>query len=205
MDNNEITKEIEIISAGTTKSFDMVQNDDASLYEFAGGERVISEFVRSPSQACVKAMRRIKWRTVKNTRFVAYTMFFVILLVFTVYYALTNAYYIAALTGIVGAFMLYIVLCGEGFFVNAMPFDEKGDNEARLSVKFTENKLYLFDGEALATAEYGQVTQLKDTGKYIYLKLKGVRPYSDGVLLIKTEKSSEELAEITSKISAIKQ
>lgn len=204
MDNNEITKEIEIVPAGITKTFTKAQNDDASLYEFAGGEGVIAEFVRAPSEDCAKAMRRIKWRTVKNTRFVVYTMFFVILLVFSVYYAITKTYYIAALTGMVGAFMLYIVLFGESFFVSAMPFDEKGDKNSRFSVKLCENNLYVFDGEALSTAEYGQITQFKDTGKCIYLKLRGVKQFADGVILLKTEDNVEAVEEIIKKIPVAK-
>lgn len=205
MDNNEITKEIETVSVGTTKTFDKAQSDDASLYAFAGGEECVCELIRHPSAECAAEMRRIKWRSFKNTRFVVYSMFFVILIVFAVYYSVTKVYYIATLAGMVGAFMLYIVLRGERFFVSGMSFDENADENASLSVKFCADNIYVFDGELLVVAEYSQVTQFKTTQKYIYLKLKGVKPYADGMLFPKNAVGEEQFASLLALLSTLKE
>lgn len=201
MDEKEKTKEVDIVTKGATKTFDIVQSDDASLYSFAGGEECVCELTRSPSSECAAAMARIKWRTLKNTRFVVYSMFFVILVVFTVYYFITKAYYISALTGIVGAFMLYIVLFGESFFADGMSFDEEKEEGAVLSVKLCAENVYVFDGKTLAVVEYKQITEYKTTARYLYLKFKGVKQYPDGVLLLKEQAAPEGLELITKNIT----
>lgn len=200
MDNKEKNKEIDIVATGTTKTFEKAKNDDASLFSFAGGEECICELTRNASTECAAAMRRIKWRTHRNTRFIVYCMFFVILFIFAVYYFLSKTYYIAALTGMVGAFMLYIVLRGESFFVTGMSFDEENADGAVLSVKFCADNVYVFDGKALVTVDYKQITQYKPTSRYLFFKLKGVKQYPDGLLLLNDQVDAEQLEQITKKL-----
>jgi len=127
--DNEKTKEIELVSEGDTKTFDKAGDDDSALYAFAGGEECLFELTRTPCAKGAELLRRHNWYTHKNTRFVVYAMFFAILLVFSVYYAVVGSYMIAAFAGAVGAFMLYIVLCGHRYFVTGMSFDENGNND----------------------------------------------------------------------------
>ncbi len=197
MDNNEITKEIEIVSEDVTKTFNKVQNGEGALYTIAGGEACLLESVRAPSVECAMALRRIKWQTHHNTRFVVYSAFALILAVFAVYYAVTGAYYIAALAGVVCAFMLYVVLVGHKYFAYGMEFDEKNDAVSTLSVKFCTNNVYIYDGTSLTVADYTQITSFKNTKKHIYFKVKGAKPYTEGVIIPKSNLDGEMVNAVT--------
>ena len=188
-------------SLSDTKTFEKAVNDDASLYSFAGGEDCVCEFIRTPSAACSMAMRRAKWMTHKNTRFVVYAMFFVILAIYAVYYTATGMYYIGGLAGVVAAFMLYIVLFGHNYFTEGMAFDASG-GEGSLCVKFCTDTVYIYDGKDLCTADYSQLVRLRQTRKYLFVKFKSVKPYSDGMVLTKSSVSAESLKTLMEHISA---
>ncbi len=193
MDNNEITKEIDIASEDTTKTFDKAEEGDGALYRLAGGEECILEVVRTPSADCAMALRRIKWQTLSNTRFVVYSAFALILAVFAVYYAIFGTYYIAALAGVVCAFMLYIVFCGHKYLATGMDFDEKNIPNSILSIKFCVENVYVYNGTSLTVADYSQVTTFKVDKKHLYFKLKGAKTYPDGLVISKTELDGEKL------------
>jgi len=184
MDGKYNTKEIDLTDKSATKSFDKVQNDDAALYEFAGGEECLCEFVRGPSYYCTQKMCRIKWLSLKNTRFVVYATFAVILGVFAVYYSVTGPYYVAAMTGVVGLFMLYILFFGQSYYANGMEFDERAEKNVTLSVKLCKNNMYIYDSKALTVADYSQITEYKITKKYMYLRLKNAKPYTEGLIVL---------------------
>ncbi len=192
MDDKVITKEMDVVDNSATKSFDKVSNDSASLYEFAGGEECLCEFVRAPSYYCTQKMCRIKWLSLKNTRFVVYATFAVILGVFAVYYSVTGPYYVAAMTGVVCLFMLYILFFGQSYFVNGMEFDERAEKNATLSVKLCKNNMYIYDSKALTVADYSQITEYRITKKYVYLRLKNAKPYTEGLIVLIPESKDND-------------
>lgn len=196
MDDKLNTKEIDLTDKSATKSFDKVKNDDASLYEYAGGEECVCEFVRGPSYYCAQKTCRIKWLSLKNTRFVVYAMFAVILCVFAVYYSITGPYYIAAMTGVVGLFMVYILFFGQGYFADAMEFDERGEENTVFSLKLCKNNMYIYDSKTLAVADYSQITEYKITQKYVYLRLKNAKPYDVLFVLMPDSMEDDTLSQI---------
>jgi len=194
--DNEKTKEIELVSEGDTKTFDKAGDDDSALYAFAGGEECLFELTRTPCAKGAELLRRHNWYTHKNTRFVVYAMFFAILLVFSVYYAVVGSYMIAAFAGAVGAFMLYIVLCGHRYFVTGMSFDENGNNDAVLSCKLCTENIYLLDKGALSVVSYSQITAVKTKEVFLIIQLKNQKDYASGILLDKTSLSADQGQEL---------
>lgn len=175
--------------APATQEFNAVKEEkEAPLYEL----------VRTSSGGYIKACKKLSWFSAQNTHLVVYTMFFLVLAVFGVYYGFFQQDKMLCIFSFAAAaFMLYIVICGPRLFASGMAFDEERA-EGTLSCMFFKDKLEVILGEEKYSIPYTSVTRLSFVKHCIYIRVKNSKEFPSGIIMEKpTSKDAvKEISEL---------
>lgn len=143
----------------------------------------IAELVRTSSVGYSVACRRFYWFSLHNMHLIVYTMFFLVLAIFSFYYGFYgNDKMLCIFSGITAAFMLYVIVGGPKLFAEGMSFDEE-KREGTLCCKFYQEELSVTIGEEETKISYSSVVQLTVTRHYIYLRLKNNKTFKSGIVM----------------------
>ena len=170
------------------------EEDSASAYNLAGGEDVVYEFKRKSSGEYAAALRRMKWHSLDNARFIIYIAFFVVLLVFAVYYTVKSDYLVAIFAFAAALFMLYLVFFGHNVLLKGMESDESPESVDVLC-KMCSKNIYLLDNGRLEILPYSAVKKIKYNKKYICLLFKKSPIFGNGLILSAEDKNPAEIKE----------
>ncbi len=160
--------------APATQEFSAIKEEkEAPLYEL----------VRTSSGGYIKACKKLSWFSAQNTHLVVYTMFFLVLAVFGVYYGFFQQDKMLCIFSFVAsAFMLYIIVCGPRLFASGMAFDEERA-EGTLSCLFFKGRLEVILGEEKYSIPYTSVTRLRFVKHCVYIRLKNSKEFPNGIIM----------------------
>lgn len=165
---------------GDTKTFDKTSDNSKSLYKLANGEEALFEFKRTTGSEYKNALRRFNWFSFSNTRLIVYIAFFVILAVFSVYYATQKEYLITAFATVTAVFMVYIIAFGHKLldYSKECVDNTVGDD---ICCKLTAKGLYVLTDNYYEYVSVKDVT-FKYNKRYIFFTSKRFKAFSEGLV-----------------------
>ncbi len=175
---HEGTKEFSAVTSelphSGTKEFEAVSTEASALYSLQ----------RPSSDNAATVCRKMQWQRLDNTLIVAYLVFAVILLIFSIYYAFKQEYLMLLLPLLALAFMVYTVLYGHNVFCKGMNGDES-KAASTLVTEFYEDSFTVSFADKTETLSYSAIKDIRCKADYIYLQTKNSRHFSCGVLLLR--------------------
>ncbi len=189
--SEEKTVSNEEVKAPATQEFNAIKEEkDSPLYEL----------VRTSSGGYIRACKKLSWFSAQNTHLVVYTMFFLVLTVFGVYYSFFQKdKMLCTFSFVAAAFMLYIIACGPRLFASGMAFDEER-TEGTLSCQFFKERLEVILGEEKYSIPYTSVTRLRFVKHCVYIRLKNSKEFPNGIIMEKPA-NKDAVKEITKLIN----
>lgn len=162
--------------APSTQEFTAVQ---------AETEKPLYELIRTSSGAYVKACKSLSWFDLHNTHLIVYSMFFIVLSVFAVYYGFFKTdKMLCAFSTVAALFMLYVIIWGPRLFANGMAFDEQR-GEGTLVCLFYKDKLVIKSCGDNYTIAYTSIRSLRFIKHYAYIRLKSSKDFPNGIIMEK--------------------
>lgn len=137
----------------------------------ANGENAIV-FERIADKKYAKIQKRLQWWSIYNVRLVAYSAFFLILVLFSAYYFSVADYFIATLAAVAGVFVIYLVLSGADYFGSAHAIDEELDGKS-VVFKISGKELNIKIDDKCESLSVGAIKDVRIRGNIVYFKLKG--------------------------------
>lgn len=144
---------------------------------------------RTSSAAHAESCRKLRWFCLENIHLLVYSIFFIALATFAVYYGFFGEdMMVTLLSAAVALFMLYAALFGHKLFVFGMPFDEER-TEGVLECRFYDKDMRVSCAGEDYVLSYTGVERVRLSKHHIYLKLKS-KQFPSGLLLDKPAEKS---------------
>lgn len=149
------------------------------------GEVALFELVRTSSVAHAAACRKLLWFDLHNTHLIVYTLFAIVLLVFSAYYAFFDFTPLVLTFSLIAAvFMIYVVARGHILFTAGMSFDEQR-SDGVLKCTFYSEHICVENGGASVKVAYDAISSLHCSKNFILLQFKDIKPFENYVLVEK--------------------
>lgn len=156
-------------------------------------EQPLYELVRTSSAGYAKMCKKLCWFGLHNSHLIIYTMFFLVLAVFALYYGFYNLdKTLCIFSALTAAFMLYVISFGPRLFAGGMEFDEKSE-EGTVVCAFYADNMCITCGKDTYTVPYTSITKFRYKKHCVYFRLKNIKAFPNGVIMEKP--ASKEVAE----------